>query len=345
METMILDFPSMMLPFVGNRVGSSLILEDIPVSQGQFTVLLDFGSGIFNKDALWLQISVKPGNLIGWYTTLSPRQSLTPAPYTLSFPSSISRETQFAVLAATNTSSLSGEGVSGSASGTSGYGISGYATGTTGQGVHGVAVGNSGIGVMGYAPGPYGRGVLGNGSQYDFYAGGNGINYGPFTGGHEVRLSEDFSKDIKPGMIVSVTGQTRLRRQENGAASLSSTLPTVKLSSQVADKAVFGVLVAEVPLPKDHWYETQDGERFATVNALGEGRVWISNFNGDIELGDYITTSSIPGYGQRQDDDLLRSSTLGKAIEAVDWDSVTDTVWFNGQAIKVYLIAVVYTSG
>jgi hypothetical protein len=146
-------------------------------------------------------------------------------------------------------------------------------------------------------------------------------------------------------MIVSVTGQAQLRRKENGAPSLSSTLPTVKLSTKAADKAVFGVLVAETPLPEDHWYEAKEGERFATVNALGEGRAWVSNINGDIEVGDYLTTSSIPGYGQRQDDDLLHSYTLGKVIEAVDWPSVTETVLIEGREIKVYLIAVTYTSG
>ena len=63
------------------------------------------------------------------------------------------------------------------------------------------------------------------------------------------------------------------------------------------------------------------------------------------EPGDYITTSPVPGYGQRQNDDLLHSYTLGKAIEKVDWGSVTDTAEYNGRTVKIYLIAVVYTSG
>jgi hypothetical protein len=53
----------------------------------------------------------------------------------------------------------------------------------------------------------------------------------------------------------------------------------------------------------------------------------------------------VSGYGQKQSDDLLRSCTLGKATESVDWDSVTETVEFGGWTYKVYLIAVVYTSG
>lgn len=79
--------------------------------------------------------------------------------------------------------------------------------------------------------------------------------------------------------------------------------------------------------------------------ALGEGRVWVSNINGDIEVGDYVTTSTLPGYGQRQDESQLNNYTLAKATETVDWDSVTETVTINGQEYKVYLLAVVYTSG
>ena len=71
----------------------------------------------------------------------------------------------------------------------------------------------------------------------------------------------------------------------------------------------------------------------------------MSNINGDIEAGDYITTSDIPGYGQLQEDDLLHSYTLGKATETVDWDTVTETIELDGISYKVYLIAVVYTSG
>jgi hypothetical protein len=242
-----------------------------------------------------------------------------------------------------------GSGVYGYASGVYGRGVHGYAdggdAGLSGVGVYGSSSGTSGYGLFGSAMGDSGTGVHGEGGLYDFYAHGSKVNFYPFTGAHETMLCEDFPVDTKPGMIVSVTGQTQLRRQGDGTPSLSSTLPTIKLSSRVADKAVFGVLVAEAPLPKGHWYEAKEGERFASVNALGEGRAWVSNINGDIEVGDYITTSSIPGYGQRQDDDLLHSYTFGKAIEAVDWSSVTETVLFNGREIKVYLIAVTYTSG
>ncbi len=189
-----------------------------------------------------------------------------------------------------------------------------------------------------------GGGVSGNGTTYDFYANGPGTNYGPFTGGHEAILADDVPDDIRKGMIVSVTGKAEKRKQ-NGEIVISSTLPTVSLASIEDDKAVFGVFNGLAPLLADHWYKEKEGKRFAMVNALGEGRVWVSNLNGDIKVGDYITSSSIPGYGRKQNDDLLHSFTVGKAIEAVDWYKVTETVDYNGKRYKVYLIAVVYTSG
>ena len=224
-------------------------------------------------------------------------------------------------------------------------GVYGYAVDIFGRGVEGEASGTYGSGVQGVATGSNGRGVYGRGELYDFYAGGDGTNYGPFTGAHEVRLAPDLPADIQAGVIVSATGRVELRQNENGDSSISSTLPTVTLSSKAKDRAVIGVLVFEALLPRDHWYEAQETERFGVVNALGEGRVLVTNITGDIEAGDYITSSDIPGYGQLQDDDLVHSYTVGKAIETIDWGSVTETIEYNGVEYKIYLISVVYTSG
>jgi hypothetical protein len=201
-----------------------------------------------------------------------------------------------------------------------------------------------GYGVVGMSTGANGIGVGGSGEAYDFYAFGPGSNYGSFTGAHDVKLAESFPADAKPGMIVSVTGKAETRR-EGGRISLSSNLPTVTLSCRANDKAVFGVLVSQGGLVARHWHKPRKGERFGVANALGEGRVWVCDANGAIEAGDYITTSDVPGYGQKQHDDLLHNYTLGKAIETIDWDTVTQTIDHNGRKVKVYLLAVVYTSG
>ena len=235
-----------------------------------------------------------------------------------------------------------GKGVFGEAPKYGGYFIS---SASLGRAVYAEAQETNSIGIYGKAVHANSTGVWGEGANWDFYANGAGTNYGPFTGAHEVRFAQDFPENVRPGLIVSVTGKTLIRRKENGEISLSSTLPTVTLARTLQDRAVFGVLVSQGPLPEGHWYRAKEGERFGVVNALGEGRVLVTDVNGPIEPGDYITTSPIPGYGQRQDDDILHSYTLGKAIEKVDWENVTETVDFNGRSVKAYLIAVVYTSG
>ncbi|MDQ7029822.1 MAG: hypothetical protein Q9O62_08615 [Ardenticatenia bacterium] len=67
----------------GSQVGSTVTKDDVAVSDGLFTVDLDFGSGAFDGNARWLEIGVRPGGSTGAYTTLSPRQALTATPYAL----------------------------------------------------------------------------------------------------------------------------------------------------------------------------------------------------------------------------------------------------------------------
>ena len=78
---------------------------------------------------------------------------------------------------------------------------------------------------------------------------------------------------------------------------------------------------------------------------LGEGQVLVTNINGNIENGDYITTSAVAGYGMKQSDDILHNYTMGKCIETVDWNSITDTITYNSTAYKKYLIGCTYHSG
>ncbi len=68
-------------PTSEGQVGSTIYVDDRDVADGLFTVQLDFGSGVFTGDARYLEIGVRPGASTGAYTTLTPRQELTAAPY------------------------------------------------------------------------------------------------------------------------------------------------------------------------------------------------------------------------------------------------------------------------
>ena len=63
-------------------LGETVTHEDVIVSSGYFTVKLDFGD-VFNDRRRLLEIAVRPGDSTGTYTTMLPRQEVTPAPHAL----------------------------------------------------------------------------------------------------------------------------------------------------------------------------------------------------------------------------------------------------------------------
>lgn len=52
----------------------------VAVSNGFFTAMIDFG-GVFTGAPQWLEIAVRSNGVVAPFTTLAPRQPLTPAPY------------------------------------------------------------------------------------------------------------------------------------------------------------------------------------------------------------------------------------------------------------------------
>lgn len=67
----------------GSTVGTSNIVNDLLVTNGVFTVLLNFGTSAFDGNDRWLEIAVRPGASAGAFTNLSPRQPVTPTPYAI----------------------------------------------------------------------------------------------------------------------------------------------------------------------------------------------------------------------------------------------------------------------
>ncbi len=67
----------------GGQVGITVAHDDILVSEGVFSVTMDFGAVPFVGEDRWLLIRVREGSSGGGFTELSPRQALTPTPYAL----------------------------------------------------------------------------------------------------------------------------------------------------------------------------------------------------------------------------------------------------------------------
>ncbi len=123
-----------------------------------------------------------------------------------------------------------------------------------------------------------------------------------FTGSHLCQKEDDsldFSQYV--GMIVSCGSSSDI--------SIDKSSPKIKLSVGVNDKSVFGV-VSRVEDDK------------VVVNSSGEGGIWVSSEGGNLEKGDYISSSSKSGYGMKQSDDLLHNYSIGKITCDCDFGNV-----------------------
>jgi N-acetylneuraminic acid mutarotase len=67
----------------GTPLTAAALKDDLNITNGLFTVTLDFGAGPFTGADRWVEIGVRPGASTGGYTALLPRQPINPAPYAI----------------------------------------------------------------------------------------------------------------------------------------------------------------------------------------------------------------------------------------------------------------------
>lgn len=65
------------------HVGVPIGVDDVTVTNGLFSVLVDFGATVFDGSDLWLEIGVRTNGSSDPYQILSPRQPISAAPYAI----------------------------------------------------------------------------------------------------------------------------------------------------------------------------------------------------------------------------------------------------------------------
>jgi hypothetical protein len=78
-----LRFSLFTAPAGGVQVAPAVTKEDLQLTNGIFTVELDFGPDAVSGEPRWLEIAVRPGGSAAGFTVLSPRHELTTSPYAL----------------------------------------------------------------------------------------------------------------------------------------------------------------------------------------------------------------------------------------------------------------------
>lgn len=163
--------------------------------------------------------------------------------------------------------------------------------------------------------------------------------YTNFTGIHHCKANTNKLYDDKYiGYIVSTTkkysGMNSIYSPENLQRNFDKEswdfLPVVELSSKGYDKSLFGIIVKiegnesndryEVSGIISYPIEKKEHDRRLHIAGCGEGGIWVCNYNGNLEAGDFITTSPIPGIGMKQEDELVYNYTVGKITMDCDFN-------------------------
>jgi hypothetical protein len=162
-----------------------------------------------------------------------------------------------------------------------------------------------------------------------------------FTGQHRTFITDvPFTEaKSKEGLIVSANRDTYIKMSDGvaygaKAITINECLPIVTLSQKTRDKTCFGVIsLSEDPETREEAFgafvsvfDKEKGDTRIFVNSVGEGGIWVVNVNGALESGDYITTSNIPGYGMKQNDDLLHNYTVAKITMNCDFNPTLQKV-------------------
>ncbi|HEY3242955.1 MAG TPA: hypothetical protein VGM03_06335 [Phycisphaerae bacterium] len=307
----------------GAQIGSTICSDNINVSNGLFTVTLDFGEQ-FNGDARWLQIGTRAGGAAGncasgAYTVLSPRQPLTASPYALGlrlpFDGGASVQSD-AALHVTNTFPgplFTAYGIWGESAHPSGRGVYGFASGTSSanNGVVGETASNLGTGVLGWATatttgfnpstgvlgrcdGPFGRGVYGNatattGTSRGVYGKTNSPNgyAGYFEGGRnyfEGNVGIGTDEPLSPLHLLAPQAVTRM------VSSSATNGSVLVLQNDTASPSFLGAINFQ-PSAGTPGQIAYTGTDNMTFRVNGAERMRISSL-GNVAIG---TTSAPPG--------------------------------------------------
>jgi hypothetical protein len=141
-----------------------------------------------------------------------------------------------------------------------------------------------------------------------------------FTGQHRNMMNTSIN-ETHVGLIVSSSGKI-VNVNNSLQPSINESLPICVLTSIDNDKKVFGVISDKEDIDnsrntgsgsfKTVKLKTNSNEQRIFINSLGEGAIWVCNKNGSLENGDYISSTNVPGYGGKQNDDLLHNYTVAK---------------------------------
>ena len=151
------------------------------------------------------------------------------------------------------------------------------------------------------------------------------LTYGTFTGSHLVNVNEDAVE----GMLISLTGNNEYidNKNQSGEIIYGGTVNQVENAPNIIG-SYFGN------------QEISEGRKSDLVMAVGNGSMWVVDNGEDLQIGDYLISSSIEGHATKDNGKYEVANIIARVAEPVNWK--TETKMING--VKHKLVSVFFES-
>lgn len=303
----------------GSQIGAQVSRDNVAIVEGLFKTSLDFGTVAFNGNARWLEVAVRSPAGTGSFTTLSPRQPITAAPYALK-----TRGIDGHSLDGANGSPVDAVFVDNAGhvgigttqpSGTlqiNGVAPSMFIQDTSGQPTGYIQFSNSAGNATGYlgfdsnlSPDFTVRNIR-EGGNIVLYPGAGGAVSVPVLEITGADLAEKFptSEKIEPGQVVAIDAKNA------GKLCLARGAYNPRVAGVVsgANNFAAGAVLGNLPGHKDA----------PPIALSGRVYVWCDASGGAIEPGNLLTTSDTPGHAMKATDHTrAQGAVIGKAMTSL----------------------------
>ena len=168
-----------------------------------------------------------------------------------------------------------------------------------------------------------------------------------FTGQHIVRIkNKEIHQNIEKyiGKIVSSTDIFDNYTTVDNSNDINNSLPIVELSNKEYSKNVFGVITNKINNKIEEYVKEDFYKKgYILVNSIGDGGLWILDNGLNIENGDYLVTSSLPGIAMKQNDDIKHNYTIAKITQDFNFEKDNyEEIEYNFKKYKIAFVGCIY---
>ncbi|MBU0764989.1 MAG: hypothetical protein KJ607_09160, partial [Bacteroidetes bacterium] len=150
----------------------------------------------------------------------------------------------------------------------------------------------------------------------------NTVSYNAFTGSHYAYPDRKYEK----GLLMSLSGNNS------------------RLNDSPDSEIIYGVEICNTENSPDILGAYLGKEDFngkdspSLVMAVGNGEMWVIENGENLEVGDYLISSSVPGHAMKDNGKFEIANIIARVAEPVNWQEVTTT----GDDVKHKLVSVFF---